>query len=210
MRLSDELRRAIEPPRISIFGEYGFDTKEGPWKPPAIVAPALIEEAERLLPALVTDLAAAPHRAVMEWLARLGMAVASNLSPAEAMGKIEAIAGDLAADYPAAVFTDETRRKAMRAFKWFPSYSELAELLDPEKEKLLRIQRHLEAVIKAGKPKDAAPTRAEMIRAAIHRPRAEKPEETRGPILTEPPSQVQIDEWAKALGVMPDAIRKPA
>lgn len=194
---SAELAKILEPPRVAIYGQGGFDTREGPWSPPAVIPPEMVAEAGRLLPAIMGPPGDTPKRLVVEWLARLGMAVASNLSPDEAMGKIEAIAGDLAADYPAAVFTDETRRKAMRAFKWFPSYSELAELLNIERSKLRRMQRQLEALVKATQPKPSPVAAA--VRAAIKPvPTEKKPE--REPILTQPPSAEQLAEWAKAVG----------
>lgn len=187
---------------VGFYGDHGFDTREGVWELPAVVDPQIAAEAERLLPSVMAAPGGTPKRLVMEWLARLGMAVASNLSPDEAMGKIEAIAGDLAADYPAGVFTDETRRKAMRAFKWFPSYSELAELLDMEKSKLRRLQRKLEALAAAGKPKapqKEGPTAADLVRAAIKPVPAKAERRDREPILTHPPSAEQIAEWAKAV-----------
>lgn len=199
LRPSAELAKVLEPSRAPVYGgPGGFDTREGAWSPPAVIAPAMIEEAERLLPALASPPGGTPKRLVAEWLARLGMAVASNMGADEAMGKIEAIAGDLAADYPAGVFTDETRRKAMRAFKWFPSYSELAEILDPEKSKLRRLQRNLEALVRAGRPKAADPVAA-VVRSAVKQmpgTKAEKKPE-REPILTQPPSAEQLERWAR-------------
>lgn len=112
------------------------------WAPPDEVPEAVKAEAGRLIAPLFAALEPASPRLVGDWLARLGVLVAGNLSAADARIKIAAYAADLR--YPALCFTDQTRADAAKAFKFFPSFAELSEFLDgiaaPHRTKLHRIR----------------------------------------------------------------------
>jgi hypothetical protein len=89
---------------------------------------------------------------VAAWLLRVGLAVASQMSVDDAKAKVEVMAFDLVVEFPVAVFSDKTRRRAMRRFKWFPSYAELAELLDLEAGRLRRAQKRLKVLAGVATP----------------------------------------------------------
>lgn len=118
------------------------------------VSEAVRGEAERLARVADVMLAPAPRDLTRDWLLRLGLLVAGNLSVADSKARIAAYCDDLR--YPALCFTDESRRRAGVAFKFFPTFSELSSFLDAEAQPMRKRAAELRAV--AGRPV-AAPTR---------------------------------------------------
>lgn len=142
-----------------------------PWTAPDTVPPALAAEATRVLPAARRAVEPAARETVEKWLLSLGAVVASNMTAADVRVKVRAMATLL--DYPAAIYSTETMREAARAFTWFPSYAELAKVLDPIAAALRRRADRLEIIATApGAEAEAAPAcavwqdaRAEIVAA---------------------------------------------
>lgn len=125
------------------------------WRPPEAVPEGTKAEAVRLIAPMTAALMRAHPKLVGDWLARLGVLVAGNLTAADARIKIAAYAADL--DFPALCFTDATRAQAGVAFKFFPTFSELSEFLSavvrPHRVKLDRLR------VIAGLPVEQKPRR---------------------------------------------------
>lgn len=148
-------------------GPDGYDIRPALWKLPATVGTSEREEARQALGAVALLAEPAPQAAILPWINRLGAMVASNMSADEARVKAGLMASNLAAEFPVGAFTPETLRTAARAFKWFPSYAELAEHLDREARKLKRLKDRLERVAGADQQ---APARSEAVmRSAVRK-----------------------------------------
>ena len=111
------------------------EDKPLPWNPPEIVTPALAQEAMNYADDLKWALnRAADREHVRKWLNSLGTLVAGQMPLAEAKTRVGHYATLM--DFPNAVYTRETLKKAGERFKWFPSFAELSELLSGETQKL--------------------------------------------------------------------------
>ena len=164
--LSTPLADALTAPKQTFTGPDGqFDVREGYWSAPAVVAPAMRAEAVIALAAYDRMMRPASLRTVAPWLVRLGIAAAGSLGQDEAQAKVQALACDLCEEYPEGVFTDETRRKVARACKWFPSYAELAEILDRQTKALKT--RHGRLRVLAEEPRSEPSRTAAVVTAAI-------------------------------------------
>ena len=109
----------------------------------------------------------ADGRSIAEWVGKLGILVAGNMTADDARAKMAAYGSMLAGQYPRAMLTRDVLDRAARAFKWFPSYSELSEHLDREFRRMQHERRRLEAL--AGEPAPeamAAPIRR-LVSSAI-------------------------------------------
>lgn len=131
---SPELLKALETPRIPVFGPDGqSDFRETGWTPLKLSAEAR-RDADRHLD-MLTDLSTpvAPDLAA-HWLFKLGVLTSSGrMTPQEAAMKLDAYPGMLARKpYPAACFTPETLEKAASTFRFFPTYAELTDFLDQQ------------------------------------------------------------------------------
>jgi hypothetical protein len=105
------------------------------------IPPSARAEAERAIVAVEASLQPAPREVVDRWVAALGTLVAGgNLTVEEARAKGAAYAAML--NYPRSAYTRASLDAAARAFRWFPSYAELCQLLDAEVAAIQR-QRHL-------------------------------------------------------------------
>ncbi len=203
--LSAQLTDALTAPKQGFTGPDGqFDVREGYWSPPTVTA-AVRAEAVIALAGYDRLMAPAALRTIVPWLVRLGIASAGALGQDEAQAKVQALASDLCAEYPEGVFTDETRRKVAKACKWFPSYAELAEILDRQAKALKTRHGRLRAVAEA--PRSEPPRTAAVVSAAIRpmpgaapdRPKRE-PAIEKPSAVVHPPSAEQLAEWAKAVG----------
>ena len=104
-----------------------------------------------------------------KWLSTLGLLVAGRMATADARARLSAF-GPLLADYPVRVFTMETLREAARRFKWFPSYAELAELLDEVAREIgsrVPLRRHIAASVEPWPPPPKAPEQLAQIAALV-------------------------------------------
>lgn len=195
------LATIVADPEVAGYGEHGFETKPGRWLPPAVISPDVQEAAGRALAERRTLYETkATARQAIEWVVSLGLLTAGRASSAEDVKLKAGAYASMMVEYPAAVLNRDTLRRAADAFKFFPSYAEVAERLDIEAGRLRREQTKLKKLAAGNAP---APSRTESaVRSAV-RPmpgtKAEKKPE-REPILTQPPSAEQLAEWAKAAG----------
>jgi hypothetical protein len=97
---------------------------------PVPVSAEVRDAARKALPALTATMRRASDGTVKKWLASLGVLTAGKVGAADARAKITAYAAML--EHPEMCFTGTSLKTAARAFKWFPSYSEVAEFLDGE------------------------------------------------------------------------------
>jgi len=105
------------------------------------IPPTARVEAERALVAIEAALQPAPREIVDRWVAALGTLVAGGqLTVEDARTKGAAYAAMLT--YPRSAYTRASLDAAARAFKWFPAYAELCQLLDAEVAEVQR-QRHM-------------------------------------------------------------------
>jgi len=132
---------------------------------PVVKSEEVKAEAERLLPKVRAALERADRGTMEKWLIALGNLVAGKTSVDEAKMKIGAYSTML--DYPDRCFTDKTLRDAARKFRWFPSYSEVCELLDEEVVGLRRLARNLRRTVESEVEKDTVQEPVEDRRAAI-------------------------------------------
>ncbi len=103
----------------------------------------MIAEAGQAAHALAVQLSPSPLGVRLHWLSGLGILIAGNMPLDDVKAKVAAYAAGLS--HPSVCFTDETRFAAARRFKWWPSFSELAQFLDgeaaPLRERLRRLNR---------------------------------------------------------------------
>jgi hypothetical protein len=97
---------------------------------PVPVSAEVRDAARKALPALTATMRRASDGTVKKWLASLGVLTAGKVGAADARAKITAYAAML--EHPEMCFTKSSLKTAARTFKWFPSYSEVAEFLDRE------------------------------------------------------------------------------
>src|SRR5258708_21857219 len=114
------------------------------WQPPGNLPARIIDEAKRVAQALERALWPAGAAVKGRWLSQLAQLVAPGRDGApDMLARVNAMARDL--DHPPLCFTDETRVRAAKAFTFFPSFAELAGLLDgirqPYRERLERLRR---------------------------------------------------------------------
>lgn len=141
--LSSSLRAVCDDRQEWNAGEM----RELPWHAPLAVDQRDKGEAKAALPLAVRAATPADMDLVRKWLAALGVMCAGNMPAADAKAKIGVYAPNL--DHPHSCFTEETLREAGRAFKWFPSYSEVAEFLDGKARPIKKLKLRLEAVANA-------------------------------------------------------------
>ena len=130
---------------VPCFSAHGYDERPAAWSPPAVVTDKMRLEAERAAQELKEALRPARQSDVELWLASLGSMTAGRKHDDDAEISIQATAAMLD-DMPSAVFTGETLKKALRRFKWWPSFAELSEFLDAEKAPLVMQAKRLRAI----------------------------------------------------------------
>jgi len=126
---------------------------EALWRMPETISQDLIEEARQAIPAAEAACQPAPKEALSKWLNSLGVLCAGRMSAEDAAVKLQAYSAML--EVPASILNKHTLDEAARQFQWFPSYSEIAQFLDPRaaaKTKILDRVRRIAA---------ASPTRSE-------------------------------------------------
>ncbi len=126
-----------------------------------MVTPGLRAAAERELAALRAHLAPADRERIASWLEALGRLVAkpATMTAAEAAAKVRAYAA-LLRDTPAGCFTADSLRAAARRFVWWPSFAEVASLLDGIAAGLRQRAARCEAILRErGTGADDAPRR---------------------------------------------------
>jgi len=114
------------------------------WQPPGNLPARIVDEAKRAAQALERALRPAGAEIKGRWLSQLAQLVAPGRDSApDMLARINAMARDL--DHPPLCFDDETRIIAARKFTFFPSFAELAGLLDgirqPYRNRLGRLRR---------------------------------------------------------------------
>ena len=152
----DSLAKALTSPTEWFEGSHGFDTRAAPWKPPAVITDSMRKDAEQSLPIAQALCDPAPKDRAKQWLATLGTIVAGNMPAAEAQMRLKAYVGLI--EIPAGMMTRQLLDRAGRRFKFFPSYSELAEFVDEEKHRLEETARRLR-IIAEGEKRQAIPSR---------------------------------------------------
>src|SRR5579859_6524348 len=139
--LSDGLKSAIAD---SLNLVPTSDGEAYVWQPPSNLPQRIVDEAARSAKQLEHALKPASMDIKGLWLSQLAQLVAPGRDSApDMLARINAMERDL--DHPPLCFTDETRIKAGKEFRFFPSFAELAALLDsvrhPYRERLARLRR---------------------------------------------------------------------
>lgn len=194
-RLADLLTDRAE----GYLGEKGFEVRNT-WSPPAVLEPAVRNEARDLLAQVNCALSDhADSQAIAAWVGKLGILVAGSMTADDARAKMAGYGSMLAGRYPRALLSRDVLDRCARAFKWFPSYSELADRLDLEHQRLKREQKRLEALV--GRAEGPAPTPVRRLVADVVKPVVPKrePPPEKASAIVHPPSAEQIAEWAKAV-----------
>lgn len=131
---NDVVAYAAAPPRLPARLQSQVATVlHAEWRPGEL--PRYDPEAAKALPAFDAACEPADAATIEQWLGALVAAVANP--PAQAdfrmrVGPVLLALGDL----PAGVWTRETLRQAMRAFKWWPPVAELGDLLQPHADRI--------------------------------------------------------------------------
>lgn len=138
------VERALQPKqRGYVDAEGQFQLAEGEWRP-TVLDDAAKAEARRMLEALSLD--QADEQTTAKWLTALGtMTATGKMTVDDAKAKLLAFAKMLR--YPAGCFSRDSLDRAGRRFSWFPSYAEVAEFLDGERDRLATRRRRLEALL---------------------------------------------------------------
>lgn len=166
-----------------------------------MLEPAVRNEARGLLAQV--NIALSDHadsQAIASWVGKLGILVAGSMTADDARAKMAGYGAMLAGQYPRALFSRDVLDRCARAFKWFPSYSELADRLDLEHRKLVREQKRLETLVGRAEGATPAPVRrliADAVKPVV--PKREPPPEKASAVVR-PASPDQLAEWAKAVG----------
>lgn len=129
--LTSELQTAIEVKRPEKSDhENGFAGGQV-CKKPKVISMELIEISKAELSRLEELFKQATKRQVKRWLLEFGKDVRSNYSEDEARAVIERMSTDISNgfNYPAFCFTEESRRRAVLVFDWFPKLLALSEFL---------------------------------------------------------------------------------
>jgi hypothetical protein len=133
---------------VGIAHDGDFVLRPGPWKLPAVVAPAMRHEAAIACAGLKGRSGPAPKDVIDRFVAHLANLCAGKDLPPES--KLEGIASAiLRGGYPLALFDDpETLDRIARKFTWWPGWAEMAPVLDAERaalrvdyERLLQIAK---------------------------------------------------------------------
>jgi hypothetical protein len=147
--LNSSLRAACEPRR-----EYAYDPDDErkgsvreTWALPERITDALKRDAAEAGRRVAQSLLPADQQTVKHWLAALGVLVAGQMPAADAKAKLGAFAPML--KHPPVCFTRDTLEAAGRAFKFFPSFSELAAFLDEQMQPLVNLRVRLDTVARA-------------------------------------------------------------
>ena len=135
---------SLGPAKMTV--DHGFEPGEVIWKAPAVISLELRKEAC----AAMVRLAALPVRQhVLDWLKRLAMATAGRMSVEETVGRATTYAELFALKkVPAALLTPETWLLCAESCKWFPSFSEIMEVLAPEMRRIQTTSKRLETLTK--------------------------------------------------------------
>ena len=105
-----------------------LNVDEDGWETPKELTAAEIQAAKARLGRAEALLKPADEKLVRNWLGRLGVLCAGQMTSADAKIKIENYVPLLKC--PASVLNQHTLEDAGRRFKWFPSYAEIAEFID--------------------------------------------------------------------------------
>jgi hypothetical protein len=141
------LKRLISDMPISAMGGDGqYETRAG-WIAPIAVDPRDAAEARRYAVACAEELERRAEDAVVRrWLASLALAVAGGMNADDAKAKLQVLTLIFAKRYPASMWTDDRLADVARACKWFPSASELSDILDKHVERMEAVRVRAETV----------------------------------------------------------------
>ena len=147
--LASSLMDKTEP----FYGPNGYDERLGPWKPPAVISRELRAEAALMLDQSEALLRPAAQSSLRSWLVSLGALVANSGSDSNASARVDAYSGLV--DASAGALTKTSLKRAAAQFKFWPSYSELAEFLAGERSGLIERARRMRAIVDASETSSA-------------------------------------------------------
>lgn len=217
----------LEDPKRLAFGEdeySGATVKAGTWEPPAVIAAEHIATARAAVEEYTGRQAPPPIEVLLEWLRMLMHGIPHGMAEGPLQSRVLALA-EAVEDYPAWVWTKDSRKLARARFGYVPAAKELIEFAEeitagPRRDaaKLMRILD-----IGARRPERPAPVRAhvwskELAEEALvrSRERARSDLEELGRIMRERDAQAaaekpastvaeQISRTAKAMKAMKPA-----
>lgn len=145
------MRAALETPTFGVVTDEGYVMRPGTWKPPAIVTADMQRDAVQAMGSLKIRSGTVAQAKAMEWVAHLANRCAGKELPPEA--KLAGAVSDILRNgYPAAIFEDfDAFDRISRQFKFWPSWGELAEALDKERDRLRDEWHRLSVIAKGGK-----------------------------------------------------------
>ena len=147
----ETLSRILADQTEGYFGKDGqYETREKSWSLPANTSQQERDDASAFLPIAQQSCRTASATDARKWLTTLGTLVAGNMPVQDARAKLTAYVGLL--EMPVGMMTREALDRAGRRFKWFPTYSELAEFVDSEKAALSRNLSRVRAIAGQGEP----------------------------------------------------------
>jgi hypothetical protein len=185
----------LEPTQAPVFGEGDTSFRPTPWRAPATVPEDVRREAIHGLGMMKTRNGAPTMTQVEQFVAYLANVCAGSDLPPETKlkGVVSLI---LWGDYPAVMFLDRAfYDRAARRFKFWPSWAELAPVLDEERERLRVQDERLCVIAKGGEP---AP-----------RQRREEPKEPwTGPRRLSAETEAMLEQWRRNPPPLPE-MRRP-
>lgn len=140
----------LEAPTAPVFGDGDTGFRAQPWRPPARVPEDVRREVIHALGILNTMRGAPQVGQVEDFIAHLAALCAGReLPPEEKL--TAAVSAILRGDYPAAMFLDVGfLDRAARRFSWWPSWAELAPVLDEDRDRLRVQEERLTIIAKGG------------------------------------------------------------
>lgn len=147
---SATLLATLSAPVSPVFGGDGLAFKAQPWQAPQRVPEDVRREAIHALGLLNTTRGAPQVGQEERFVAHLAALCAGReLPPEEKL--TAAVSAILRGDYPAAMFLDASfLDRAARRFSWWPSWAELAPVLDEERDRLRVQEERLTIIAKGG------------------------------------------------------------
>lgn len=145
--LSEVIADQTAPSMAGSVGIYGYEAVPVPWELKLPISVGDVAAAKALLPLAeaACELAKPDDGRTWNWLLMLGAITAGRTSMDDAKVKLTAYRKLL--EVPVGIFDDETvMRRAGKRFKFFPSFSELAEFIEAERRRLDQQARRLRIV----------------------------------------------------------------
>ena len=152
-----DLRNAIADQPVLSLGSGEEPLKYGAeltttWRLPKTISEAMIEAAHERRAALMSILEPAGKERAAQWLVKLGTVCAAATSGETAADKVNILASVLE-DEPAGAFTKGSFKRAIEAFKFFPTGNELMGFARSEGNRIKTELGRLDLIIQTG-PRD--------------------------------------------------------